>query len=668
MEQPVSTPASGPSDVTVPDAPPGFWRQHALVSGIVAINVLVWVVQLFQGGSWLEPSVQSLFEGGGSLSVYSLTVEPWRLFTSLFVHAGLMHLAMNLLLLLQVAPLVTARFGNGGLFWIYLLGGLMATTTSAAWGAVSVVRALSDDGTAFIRSLQLMVSVGASGAIMAVCGGLLASEIRGDRSQDPKAREELQKALMVIIGVNLMMGLFVAGIDQVQHVAGVLAGLGLGLVLPLISTAEGRGRALLRLGGALACAVVVLWTVFTWVPQLQLQQARALLDAERQAARAEQVAEQAEATLAQRAQTERDRLPEPVDALEAMGTTHKVSRFASGMAASADGRLLYITDPVDNLLAVFDTASRTVVQKVAVPVLPVRQRENCMLEFEELCDWRGASSVALVPGRGLAVVPGMFRDAVAVIDLAKGHVVYRVALGSEPVGWLVAPDESRVYVTTLGYELVEFDLLTGKINRRAKLPDLDEPRHPAYAHDTLWMGADADTLFVSIQGGPYAGVFRVELATLSAQFDGQEAVGLLASDPRHGDETYLWSNQGALSQLDRDGAVAQRWLFCGSGSGTDRSVATVHHDGDGTRWVAVAEFQPQLNGWGLPYRSVVRIANLETGVTRGVYPIRHATAVGLHFDDATGGLWVLTNGGELVQLRMDKRLRPTPDVAPDLLC
>lgn len=668
MEQPVSAPVSGPSDATGPDALPGFWRQHALVSGIVAINVLVWVVQLFQGGSWLEPSVQSLFEGGGSLSVYSLTVEPWRLFTSLFVHAGLMHLAMNVLLLLQVAPLVTARFGNAGLFWIYFLGGLLATATSAAWGAVSVVRALSDDGTAFIRSLQLVVSVGASGAIMAVCGGLLASEIRGDRSQDPKAREELQKALMVIIGVNLMMGLFVAGIDQVQHVAGVLAGLGLGLVLPLISTAEGRGRALLRLGGALACAVVVLWTVFTWVPQLQLQQARALLDAERQAARAEQVAEQAEATLAQRAQTERDRLPEPVDALEAMGTTHKVSRFASGMAASADGRLLYITDPVDNLLAVFDTASQSVVQKVAAPKVTVRRRESCMLEFEELCDWRGASSVALVPGKGLAVVPGMFRDAVAVIDLAKGQVMHRVALGSEPVGVLVSPDQRRVYVTTLRYHLVELDLVTGKISRRVKLPDLEEPRHPTYLHDTMWMGSGADTLFVSLEGGPYVGVFRVELPTLSAEFDGREVPGFAASDPGHSDDTYLWSRHDYLFQRGREGAVAQRWWFCDSGAGTARSVATVHHDGEGTRWVAVAEFQQQLNRSGLPYRSVVRIANLETGVTRGVYPIRHATAVGLHFDDATGSLWVLTNGGELVQLRMDKRLRPTPDVAPDLLC
>lgn len=668
MEQPVSAPVSGPSDATGPDALPGFWRQHALVSGIVAINVLVWVVQLFQGGSWLEPSVQSLFEGGGSLSVYSLTDEPWRLFTSLFVHAGLMHLAMNVLLLLQVAPLVTARFGTAGLFWIYFLGGLLATATSAAWGAVSVVRALSDDGTAFIRSLQLVVSVGASGAIMAVCGGLLASEIRGDRSQDPKAREELQKALMVIIGVNLMMGLFVSGIDQVQHVAGVLAGLGLGLVLPLVSASDGRARAVLRLGGALAGAAAVWWTVFTWVPQPQLLQARALLDAERQEARSGAAAEQAEATPEQRAQTERDRLPAPVDALEAMGTTHKVSRFASGMAASADGRLLYITDPVDNLLAVFDTASQSVVQKVAAPKVTVRRRESCMLEFEELCGWRGASSVALVPGKGLAVVPGMFRDAVAVIDLAKGQVMHRVALGSEPVGLLVSPDERRVYVTTLRYDLVELDLQTGTISRRVKLPDLEAPRHPSYSHDTLWMGAAADTLFVSLQGGPYAGVFRVELATLSAQFAGQAAVGLLASDPRHGDETYLWSRQGALFQLDRDGAVAQRWLFCASGSGTDRNLASVHHDGDGTRWVAVAEFQQQLNRSGLPFRSVVRIAHLETGVTKGVYPIRHAIAVGLHFDDATGGLWVLTNGGELVHLRTDKRLKRTPDVAPDLLC
>lgn len=664
MEPPVSTPASVPSDATAPDALPGFWRQHALVSGIVAINLLVWVVQLFQGASWSEPSVQSLFEGGGSLSVHSLTHEPWRLFTSLFVHAGLMHLAMNVLLLLQVAPLVTARFGTVGLFCIYFLGGLLATTTSAAWGAVSVVRALSDDGTAFIRSFQLVVSVGASGAIMAVCGGLLASEIRGDRSQDPKAREELQKALMVIIGGNLMMGLFVAGIDQVQHVAGVLAGLALGLVLPLVSAADGRARTVLRLGGALAGAAAVWWTVFTWVPQPQLLQARALLEAERQAARAEQ----AEATLAQRAKTERDQLPEPVDALEAMGTTHKVSRFASGMAASADGRLLYITDPVDNLLAVFDTASQTVVQTVTAPKVTVRQRSDCFLEFDELCDWTGAKSVTLAPRRGLAVVPGMFRDGLAVIDLAKGQVAHRVALGGEPVGLLVAPDETRAYVTTLAFDLVEVDLLAGKISRRVKLPSFYTGRHPAAAHDALWMDAQGAVLFINQTDGPQASAFKVTLSTLSVQSAPQAYAGIPASNDRGAAGPYLWSRDGLLAQLDLDAEPTQRWWFCASGSGTARSVATVHHDRDGTRWVAVAEFQQQLNGSGLPFRSVVRIANLETEVTKGVYPIRHATAVGLHFDDATGSLWVLTNGGELVQLRTDKRLKPTPYVAPDLLC
>jgi membrane associated rhomboid family serine protease len=77
-------------------------------------------------------------------------------FTAMFLHAGIMHIASNMLFLAVFAPAVEDAMGRGRFLVFYLLGGLAATAAQVAVAPTSTVPQL-----------------GASGAIAAVMGAFL---------------------------------------------------------------------------------------------------------------------------------------------------------------------------------------------------------------------------------------------------------------------------------------------------------------------------------------------------------------------------------------------------------------------------------------------------------------------------------------------------------------
>src|SRR4051794_17988301 len=79
---------------------------------IVAINLIVYLVQLAKGVHWLSPESKELVAWGANLAPLTLLGEPWRLFTSMFLHVGLIHIAMNMYLLLSVGGLIERAMGR----------------------------------------------------------------------------------------------------------------------------------------------------------------------------------------------------------------------------------------------------------------------------------------------------------------------------------------------------------------------------------------------------------------------------------------------------------------------------------------------------------------------------------------------------------------------------
>jgi len=150
-----------------------------------------------------------LIDWGANVPPLTLSGEYWRLFTSMFLHVGFAHLAMNMLALWSLGIVLESRMRWPVFLGIYLLSGLCGSLTTALW-----------------NRNELMVSCGASGAILGLFGAALAYALR-DRTTG-----RLHFPVR-----NLMMSLvltFAAGtvfsIDNAAHVGGLVCGFVLALV------------------------------------------------------------------------------------------------------------------------------------------------------------------------------------------------------------------------------------------------------------------------------------------------------------------------------------------------------------------------------------------------------------------------------------------------------
>jgi len=137
--------------------------------------------------------------------------EWWRLVTSFFLHAGLLHVAMNTLALVVFGRLVESAFGPARTFLLFLgagLGGAIASWT-------------------FVEGL----SVGASGAIMGLAGAFHAFLWR-QRDHMPRALGlQLRKSTAWPVVMTFGLGFLVPGIDNAAHIGGYLSGFVLALPL-----------------------------------------------------------------------------------------------------------------------------------------------------------------------------------------------------------------------------------------------------------------------------------------------------------------------------------------------------------------------------------------------------------------------------------------------------
>ena len=305
---PPSLRPSGPdapaSNTPIPLHPNDFFRQQASFRGyqqpqpeprpelplpanpmvlpllFIAINVAVWLWNVFSGVHAFAPKTADLESWGGNTAILTLTDEPWRLLTSMFLHAGAMHLFFNMYFLFQIGPLLVLRKGHAGFAVVYMCGGLLASASSAWWQAHN----LFADGASLVAynlpRLKLIVSVGASGAIMAVAGALACNLVLAQRrarsgrggTHGSVAEKQLMQSLLQVIGVNVAMGFFIPGLDQAAHLGGLLSGALLACVLPAATDRLPASARWLRVLAAVGISAVLLlgvWTLAANAPQMR---------------------------------------------------------------------------------------------------------------------------------------------------------------------------------------------------------------------------------------------------------------------------------------------------------------------------------------------------------------------------------------------------------------
>ncbi len=118
-----------------------------------------------------------------------------------------------------------------------------------------------------------------------------------------------------------------------------------------------------------------------------------------------------------------------------------VARHSSSIAVSADGGRVYVVNPDADSVSVIDPRTRTLVREIALgagaPQVDASGRFTPVV---------APRALALAPRAGLLYVTGERSGKLYAVDLASASVAAAVDVGSEPVGVLVAPDESAVFV------------------------------------------------------------------------------------------------------------------------------------------------------------------------------------------------------------------------------
>ena len=191
--------AQGTARVTKGVRRAAFEGTGALVTkAMIALNVLVFLVNLAQGSSLNQVS-GTLFVRWALYIPGGLDQGEWyRLITAAFLHASLIHLAMNMLILWIVGAPVEQAIGRGRFLAIYVVSGLAGSA-----GALL----LSPDA----------ITVGASGAIFGILGAALVLEAQHNYVLGGQA--------FGLIAFNLIITFaFSSYISVGGHVGGLVAG------------------------------------------------------------------------------------------------------------------------------------------------------------------------------------------------------------------------------------------------------------------------------------------------------------------------------------------------------------------------------------------------------------------------------------------------------------
>ncbi|KOM54958.1 hypothetical protein LR48_Vigan10g085000 [Vigna angularis] len=153
--------------------------------------------------------------------------EGWRLVTCIWLHAGIVHLAANMLSLVFIGIRLEQQFG-----FVLPSNGCGLTFVKMLTVRIGIIYLLSGFGGSVLSSLFIRnnISVGASGALFGLLGAMLSELITNWSIYTNKAAALF--TLLFIIVINLAIGML-PHVDNFAHIGGFLTGFLLGFVLLL---------------------------------------------------------------------------------------------------------------------------------------------------------------------------------------------------------------------------------------------------------------------------------------------------------------------------------------------------------------------------------------------------------------------------------------------------
>lgn len=160
------------------------------------------------------PATTMVRFGAKDTSLILYRQQWWRLFSPIFLHAGVIHILSNVLIQLRVGGYLNLVFGNANWCWIYLVSGLFGNVCSCCF-------------------LPDSVGVGSSGALLGMLSAWIVWIVFRWKKIPEQCRGQRNCQLgMVIASVAITLGMsFSQYVDWGAHFGGAIMGILWGIIL-----------------------------------------------------------------------------------------------------------------------------------------------------------------------------------------------------------------------------------------------------------------------------------------------------------------------------------------------------------------------------------------------------------------------------------------------------
>ena len=191
-----------------------FNKKNALNTAIVIVNIAVFICVSLMGDTG---DTELMIKMGAEYAPLIQQGQWYRLFTAMFLHFGVAHLAGNMIVLFFLGAYAQRYLGWLKYAVVYFGGGLLGNAFSYLMDLKN-----NDMGS---------VSAGASGAIFAVIGALLVIMLmNGKRLEDITLPQ-----LILFIGLQVITTFTETNIDIAGHLGGFAGGAILALIISKVS-------------------------------------------------------------------------------------------------------------------------------------------------------------------------------------------------------------------------------------------------------------------------------------------------------------------------------------------------------------------------------------------------------------------------------------------------
>lgn len=167
---------------------------------VMTICILLFIMMYIFGNGSTDTT--TLINFGANYDLLTKNGELYRLFTSIFLHIGIVHLLCNMYTLFIIGKEIEGLFGKLKFIIIYILSGICGSILSIAFNYNTV-------------------SAGASGAIFGLLGALLYFGYY----YRTYLGATIRSSIIPTIILNLLIGFTVSGIDNAAHIGGLIGGI-----------------------------------------------------------------------------------------------------------------------------------------------------------------------------------------------------------------------------------------------------------------------------------------------------------------------------------------------------------------------------------------------------------------------------------------------------------